>query len=129
MLTNYTTWKCVGFAIQISSPYAMSTQQEQVAFDVRFKTYFKNNRGMSVVRDEFSYGSQHGLFEIAVLGATLDSRGNKDWVLDFTTPISRDCVVGSLSWSDVLEWMSKIQQLPNRNYCDPTKLHDDDDSM
>jgi hypothetical protein len=132
MLTNYTTWKCVDFSIQVSSLYTMCTdqEQEQVAFDVRFQTYFKNNRGISVVRDQYSYGSREGLFEIAVLGATLDLRGNKDWVLDYTTPISRgcgDCVVGYLSWSDVLEWMSKIQQLPKRNYSDPTKNDSDDE--
>ena len=63
---------------------------------------FDNGYGASVVKHEFSYGGDKGLYELAVLG--------KDGELTYDTPITND-VIGYLREIDVTDVMVKIQQL------------------
>jgi hypothetical protein len=63
---------------------------------------FDNGYGASVVKHEFSYGGDKGLYELAVL--------DKDGNLTYDTPITND-VIGYLREIDVTDVMEKIQQL------------------
>ncbi len=63
---------------------------------------FDNGYGASVVKHEFSYGSDKGLYELAVL----DKNGD----LKYDTPITDD-VIGYLREEDVTDVMEKIQKL------------------
>ena len=65
---------------------------------------FENGYGASVVRGEYTYGGDQGLYELAVL----DSNGD----LTYDTPITND-VLGHLSEDDVTEVLKEIQLLPN----------------
>jgi hypothetical protein len=64
--------------------------------------HFDNGYGASVVRHEYSYGGNKGLYELAVL----DSNSN----LTYDTPITDD-VIGWLRPEDVTEVLIKIQQI------------------
>jgi hypothetical protein len=68
---------------------------------------FENNYGASVVRHDFSYGRESGLFEIAVV--LFDSDG--DWSINYETPITDD-VVGHLSQKEVDDILKLIELLP-----------------
>lgn len=70
---------------------------------------FPNGYGASVVRGEGTYGSDEGLYELAVL----NSEGN----LDYSTPITSD-VLGWLSEEDVSKYLNDIAALDSTN---PTK--------
>jgi hypothetical protein len=63
---------------------------------------FENGYGASIVRHEYSYGGNKGLFELAVL----DSNDE----LCYSTPVTND-VIGYLRDIDVSDVMEKIQQL------------------
>jgi hypothetical protein len=63
---------------------------------------FDNGYGASVVRHNFSYGHEQGLYELAVL----DSRG----ALTYDTPVTED-VLGYLSEEDVTNTLKQIQEL------------------
>ena len=63
---------------------------------------FANGYGASVVRTEFSYGGENGLYEIAVL--------NPSGELDFDTEVADD-VVGWLSKPDVEKYLKLIENI------------------
>jgi hypothetical protein len=63
---------------------------------------FENGYGVSVVKSDYSYGGNKGLYELAVLST--------DGNLTYDTPITDD-VMGYLSPEDVTNVMSKIQTL------------------
>jgi hypothetical protein len=63
---------------------------------------FENGYGVSVVKSDYSYGGNKGLYELAVLST--------DGNLTYDTPITDD-VMGYLSPEDVTNVMSKIQAL------------------
>ena len=63
---------------------------------------FENGYGASVVKGEYTYGGEDGLYELAVL----DSNGD----LIYDTPITSD-VEGYLSEAQVTDLLIKIQQL------------------
>jgi hypothetical protein len=63
---------------------------------------FDNGYGASVVKHQYSYGGDKGLYELAVL--------DKDGELTYDTPITDD-VIGYLREIDVTDVMQKIQQL------------------
>ena len=71
---------------------------------VMSRIMFENGYGASVVRGEYTYGGDKGLYELAVL----DSNGD----LTYDTPITND-VLGHLSEDDVTEVLKEIQSLPN----------------
>ena len=63
---------------------------------------FDNGYGASVVRSQYTYGGDKGLYELAVFG--------KDGHITYDTPITND-VIGYLRPEDVTDVMEKIQQL------------------
>ncbi len=68
---------------------------------------FENGFGASVVQHEFSYGSEDGLSELAVLKFNGD-----DWDLIYDTEITDD-VIGYLTEEDVQELLVRIEKLEN----------------
>ena len=66
------------------------------------RTKFDNGYEVSVVKSQYSYGGDKGLYELAVLG--------KDGHITYDTPITND-VIGYLREQDVTDVMEKIQQL------------------
>ena len=69
---------------------------------VMSRIQFENGFGASVVKTDYTYGGDNGLYELAVL----DSDGN----LTYDTPVTDD-VIGYLRPEDVTDVMAKIQQL------------------
>ena len=69
---------------------------------------FDNNFGASVVRHDFSYGHEEGLWELGVIEFTGDK-----WNLTYETEITDD-VIGHLSDEDVSELLTKIEQLESK---------------
>lgn len=65
---------------------------------------FDNGYGASIVRHNFSYGHEDGLYELAVL----DSRDR----LTYDTPVTDD-VLGYLSEDEVTDALKQIQELPS----------------
>ena len=65
---------------------------------------FDNGYGASVIRHNYSYGGDAGLYELAVL--------DKDGELTYDTPITSD-VMGYLTPEDVTEILIQIQDLKN----------------
>ena len=63
---------------------------------------FDNGYGASVVCNSMSYGSQDGLFEVAVL--------DKDGNITYDTPITSD-VCGFLDFDNVADILDKIKSL------------------
>tara|TARA_A100001011_G_scaffold356786_1_gene401095 strand:- start:289 stop:558 length:270 start_codon:yes stop_codon:yes gene_type:complete len=62
---------------------------------------FDNGYGASVVKHDFSYGGQKGLWEIAVL-----NEGD----LCYTSGITED-VIGHLAWNNVEKILQEIKEL------------------
>ena len=73
---------------------------------VQHKYAFPNNYGASVVKHDFSYGGQNGLWELAVLDYSIDKEGE----ISYHTPITQD-VIGHLTWKNVEEFLYEIKQL------------------
>lgn len=71
---------------------------------------FDNNFGASVVRHSFSYGSEEGLWELAVL--TFADETN-DYELTYDTEITND-VIGHLTEEDVEDLLNKIEKLESK---------------
>jgi hypothetical protein len=69
---------------------------------------FGNSYGASVVRHEYSYGSEHGKWELAVI--KFGSDDNDDWSLTYETPIAED-VIGYLDESEVNGLLGHIAAL------------------
>lgn len=76
---------------------------------IRAELHFPNNYGISVIRNQYSYGGNRGLFEAAVLHK--DEEGHFDCCYD--TPITDD-VKGWLTKDDVSDMMLEIQFLPKK---------------
>lgn len=68
---------------------------------------FENGFGASVVQHEFSYGSEDGLSELAVIKFDGD-----DWDIDYSTEITDD-VIGYLTEEDVEDLLVRIEKLEN----------------
>ena len=68
----------------------------------RARVHFSNGYGASVIWNDMSYGSDAGLYELAVL----DRKG-----LCYTTPITDD-VIGYLTEDAVSELLEQIESLP-----------------
>jgi len=69
---------------------------------VQARIQFENGYGASVVKTDYTYGGDKGLYELAVL----DSNGS----LTYATSVTDD-VIGYLRPEDVTDVMAKIQQL------------------
>jgi hypothetical protein len=73
---------------------------------VQHRYKFSNDYGASVVKHDFSYGGQNGLWELAVLDFTVDKTGE----ITYHTPITQD-VVGHLAWDNVESILQEIKEL------------------
>lgn len=71
---------------------------------VRATHEFPNGYKASVVRGEYTYGGQRGLYELAVI------HGGE---IVYDTPITND-VLGYLTEDEVTEQLAKIAELPAR---------------
>lgn len=71
---------------------------------------FENNFGASVVRHDFSYGGDEGLFELAVLEFPNET---EEYHLIYDTEITDD-VLGYLSEEDVQQYLNQIEQLETK---------------
>jgi hypothetical protein len=69
---------------------------------VMSRIQFENGFGASVVKTDYTYGGDKGLYELAVFGM--------DGHITYDTPITND-VIGYLRDIDVTDVMEKIQQL------------------
>lgn len=72
---------------------------------VQRKYKFPNGYGASVVKGEYTYGGNEGLWELAIL----DEGGH----IDYSTPITDD-VIGYLTENEVNELLNKIELLPKK---------------
>ena len=66
---------------------------------------FDNGYSASIVSNDMSYGSDRGLFEIAIL-----YKSN----IVYDTGLTND-VIGFLDFQEVADTLKKIEQLPQRN--------------
>jgi hypothetical protein len=72
---------------------------------IQYLVFYPNGYGASIVQHRFSYGSDKGLWELAVI------KGNdEDWSICYSTPITSD-VEGRLTESEVDELLTKIEAL------------------
>lgn len=90
----------------------MERFKEYLKFDEEYlggphKVYkFPNNYGASVIQNDYSYGGERGLWEIAVIYFV---DGN-EWDIDYSTPITSD-VLGYLTDEEVCETLEQIKNL------------------
>jgi len=70
-------------------------------FGIVSRTQFDNGYEASVVKSQYTYGGDKGLYELAVF---------KDGEICYDTPVTDD-VIGYLRPEDVTDVMAKIQQL------------------
>jgi hypothetical protein len=68
---------------------------------------FDNGYGASVLKNEFSYGGNKGLWELAVLKYTKNGKSK----ITYDTPITSD-VIGHLTDEEVERILDQINQLP-----------------
>lgn len=69
------------------------------------KQFYSNGFGVSVIRHDYSYGGDKGLYELAVL------KGNdKKWTLCYDTKVTSD-VIGYLEPTEVSRYMKQVQGL------------------
>jgi hypothetical protein len=72
---------------------------------MRIREFYENGYGVSIVCNEYSYGSKDGLYEIAIL------KGDEDnWDICYDTYITND-VIGYLTDYEVEEIVIKIKEL------------------
>jgi hypothetical protein len=66
---------------------------------------FENGYGASIISRDYSYGSDRGLFEVAVI---------HDEIIVYDTPVTKD-VIGHLDFAGVAGILKDIEELPPRN--------------
>jgi len=84
-------------------------KEERVMYEVQKIFRFDNGFGASVIRHEFSYGGNAGLWELAVI--KFNAYGEFDLV--YNTKITNN-VIGRLTWEEVENLLSKIKRLKKR---------------
>jgi len=81
-------------------------KQKNINGGIQYQFKFNNGFGASIVKHDFSYGSDEGLWEAALIDLTTD---NLVYLHDF------ECdVIGFLSDADVTTLLSKIAKYPQR---------------
>lgn len=76
-----------------------------------YEVFFENGYGCSIIRHQYLYGGDRGLWEIAVLHGP-------DQRLCYKSPITND-VIGYLTEDQVTDYLDQIAQLPS----DPECIH------
>lgn len=88
----------------INNPFVeMDAESTGYAGGEQYRFKFPNGYGASVIRNQYSYGHEQGLWELAVLGP--------DGGLTYDTPITDD-VLGRLTEDDVRDHLRAIAELP-----------------
>ena len=82
--------------------YLKEKRSHTIAGGEQYVFAFPNNYGASVIRHQYSYGSQYGLWELAVL----DKNGD----LCYDTEVTND-VMGNLTEEKVLDVLFHIYSL------------------
>lgn len=87
--------------------YKEFLKYEESLYGGPHKVYkFPNNYGASVVKHNYSYGGERGLWEIAVVYFV----DGDEWDIDYSTPITSD-VLGYLTDEEVCETLEQIKNL------------------
>ena len=71
----------------------------------RRKIDYPNGYSASIISNDYSYGGDRGLFEVAVI---------HDEIIVYDTPVTKD-VVGHLDFAGVCNILKDIEELPPRN--------------
>ena len=79
-------------------------KSNELAGGIQYHFKAENGYGASIVKHPFSYGSDVGLWELAVIG--------KDGKLCYDTPITSD-VLGHLTEEEVNSTLERIAALPS----------------
>jgi hypothetical protein len=72
---------------------------------IQYLVFYPNGYGASIVQHQHSYGSDRGLWELAVIKGD-----DKEWDICYSTPITPD-VKGWLTESEVDELLTNIEAL------------------
>ena len=67
---------------------------------------FKNNFGVSVIRNKYSHGGEKGLYELAVIYMSPEMRES---ILHYNNDVAQGDVVGHLTEEEVSELMERVQ--------------------
>lgn len=94
MKKKYITYKNLKFGPHLNDPKG-----------IHAKAFFPNGYGISVIKTNFSYGTEKGLFEVGVIKGTPEA-----WALCYTTPITDD-VIGYCTPRKISSIIKKIQML------------------
>ncbi len=98
--------KTLGRALEAMESMAKYAADPNANKGEQRKYFFANGYGASVIRSPMSYGSNEGLWELAVLKGT---EGN--FSLCYDTPITDD-VIGHLTEKAVAKLLKKVEALP-----------------
>lgn len=77
---------------------------------VQYIFKFENGYGASVIKHEGSYGHAQDLWELAVIKFYVNDYCDRDWGLDYDTPITDD-VIGGLTDEEICELLQRIKEL------------------
>lgn len=78
---------------------------------IQYIAKFPNNYGASIVKHSFSYGTEKGLWELAVISYEPDETDIYNFQLTYSTPITND-VLGYLTEEEVNKTLKDIESLP-----------------
>ena len=101
---------------------------------IHYIYHFKNGYGASVIQHDYSYGHEHGLWEVAVLKET-----DGNWDICYDSGLTRD-VIGGITEQGVEEVLSDISIITKDDFFEthnvmrywadqgPEDYYDDSDS-
>lgn len=89
----------------MSELYKLQHRKHLSGIGVQMMHFYPNGYGVSVVNFEHSYGSEDGLFEVAVLNGSAE-----DFDIVYDTGITEDAE-GYLTLKDVNDIMEKVKNL------------------
>jgi hypothetical protein len=73
---------------------------------IQYLHFFPNGYGVSIVRHNFSYGHERGLWEMAVMKGTEEKHD-----ITYDTPVTND-VMGYLNEDEVNDYVKQVSELP-----------------
>jgi hypothetical protein len=76
---------------------------------IRYRKFFENGYGVSIISTQFTYGGSRGLWELAVIKGD-----DNNWEICYDTTITND-VLGYLTESEVNDACKEVSELQNLN--------------